>query len=84
MKTEDIIARLDGLVRPHLKLLGAGAALGPDQSLADAGLDSMGSIELLSGIEGQFGITIPDELLTDETFASLRTLAGMVVAATTR
>lgn len=81
---DPIVERLTALVRPHLRFVDAGAAIAADQSLADAGLDSMGSIELLAAIEAQFGISIPDDLLNEETFATLQSLGAMVRAVQTR
>lgn len=39
-----------------------------DARLRDLGLDSMRAIELLFAVEDHYGITIPDEHLTDATF----------------
>lgn len=35
--------------------------LRPDTVLADAGIDSLDSLQILFGIEEQFGISIPDD-----------------------
>lgn len=77
---DSIIDRLTTLVRPHLRFLEHGRAIELDEPLADAGLDSMGAIELLAGIEDRFGISIPDDLLNEETFATLRSLSALVQA----
>ena len=45
------------------------------QSLPDAGLDSMATMQLLLLIEDRFGIWLPEEDLTRENFAS-HPLAG--------
>lgn len=57
------------LLRPFLKYSAGGPVL-PDDSLRDLGLDSMREIELLFAIEDTYGITLPDEMLTDTTFAT--------------
>ncbi|MEU8289085.1 phosphopantetheine-binding protein [Micromonospora sp. NPDC048905] len=48
-----------------------------DAVLHDLGLDSMQSIELLFAIEDDFGVSLPDEALTESTF----TTAGSLWAA---
>jgi acyl carrier protein len=63
-------ARLITLLRPFLRLLPADADLPMDAELGKLGLDSMQSIELLMALEQEFGVTIPDEKITVETFAT--------------
>lgn len=41
-----------------------------DTNLRDLGMDSMRSIELLFTIEDTYGITLPDNELTDTTFGT--------------
>jgi acyl carrier protein len=65
-------------VRPHLRLLKNDDRLDPDENLGETGLDSLASIDLLGKIEDAFGIMIPDEALTENTFTSLTTLAELV------
>jgi len=57
------------MLRPFLKYA-AGRPVLPDDSLRDLGLDSMREIELLFAIEDNYGVTLPDEMLTDTTFAT--------------
>jgi acyl carrier protein len=57
------------MLRPFLKYAG-GCAVRPDDSLRDLGLDSMREIELLFAIEDSYGVMLPDEMLTDTTFAT--------------
>ena len=52
---------------PHSPLLGAIPEL-----------DSMALIDLLHAIENQFGVTIDDEAITSDHFASIGTLAAWV------
>ncbi len=66
------------VLRPFLKYA-AGRPVEPDDSLRDLGLDSMREIELLFAIEDNYGVTLPDEMLTDATFAT----AGQLWAAIT-
>jgi len=68
------------VVRPHLKRLSPGSALEPDQSLGEAGLDSMATIDLLLDLEERFGIAIDDELLTENSFATVEEIKRLVEA----
>lgn len=78
MQTSESLAEIETVVRPHLKFLEAGDPLSPDQNLGEAGLDSMPSIELLLDIEDCFGIAIPDDLLTEDSFSTLNEIAKML------
>ncbi|MEU7584320.1 acyl carrier protein [Streptomyces sp. NPDC041068] len=46
------------------------------------GLDSMQAIELMFAVEDTFGVQLPDELLTEETFSTAGKLWSAVHAAT--
>ncbi|GAO10189.1 phosphopantetheine-binding protein [Streptomyces lydicamycinicus] len=52
-----------------------GGDLSPDLPLREAGLSSLGMVATLVAIESEFGVSLPDDLITPETFHSLRTLA---------
>ncbi|KJL23884.1 D-alanine--poly(phosphoribitol) ligase subunit 2 [Microbacterium azadirachtae] len=52
-----------------------------DSSLAQAGLDSLALVGLLVDVEDTYGVTIPDELLSQESFATPRVLWATIVAA---
>jgi acyl carrier protein len=66
-----------GLVEEHL-LDASQARIGPLTRLADAGLDSMAVMQLLLLIEDRFGLWLPEEDLTRENFACIRSLAAAV------
>lgn len=75
-RDDEISRTLEGVLRPHLRFLGPDAPLPPNEPLGTLGLDSMAAINLLLDIENAFGMQIPDDLLsaeTFETFASLNT-----------
>lgn len=63
---------------PHLKFLEEGAGLGADDLLAEAGLDSMASINLLLDIEDELGLSIPDELIEEDSFESIAKLCALI------
>ncbi|SFE89858.1 Acyl carrier protein [Actinacidiphila alni] len=55
-----------------------GDELSPDADLAALGLDSMGVVQLLADLEDHFGVELDDELLTEETFATVGSLWATV------
>ena len=67
------------LLRPHLPYSGAGA-LAADADLAGRGLDSMAGVQLLSDVEAEFGVELPDEILDEATFATAGSLWAAVSA----
>jgi acyl carrier protein len=70
-------AEFAALLRPYLKYAGD-QEIGGDARLRDLGLDSMRAIEVLFAVEDAFGITIPDEKLTDATFETPHALWSVI------
>ena len=62
----------------NTEIMAASSAVGPDDVLADAGVDSMALIKVLVFLEREAGIWVPDEDLTDDVVRSARTLAAYV------
>lgn len=58
------------VLRTHLVERFAPGALPPDLDLSAAGIDSVTMIGLMVDLESRFGFSFPDELLTDQTFAT--------------
>jgi methoxymalonate biosynthesis acyl carrier protein len=50
-----------------------------DDPLAAIGMDSMHLMMLISSLQRQFGITVDDEDLLEENFASLAAMASLVM-----
>jgi acyl carrier protein len=71
--------RFPGLLRPFLKFAGT-RPLTADADLHELGLDSMRAIELLFAIEDTYGVTMPDEQLTDATFATAGSLWAAIAS----
>jgi len=67
---------LVSLVEEHL--LDGAFRLDAAAPLSDAGLDSMAVMQLLLLIEDRFALWLPEEDLTHENFASIRSLARAV------
>lgn len=71
--------RFQEIVRPHLPYADAGD-LAPPDDLTALGLDSMGVVQLLAALEEGYGIEFPDEILNQETFATVGSLWQTVSA----
>jgi acyl carrier protein len=71
------------LLRSFLPRLGSGP-VPEDTRLRDLGLDSIQAVDLLLGIEDTFQISLPDEDLNDDTFATAsglwQAIAGQLAA----
>jgi len=65
------------LLLRHLKFAD-GAFIGGDSDLTALGLDSMAAIELLFSLEDEFGVVVPDDRLTEATFATAGSLWAAV------
>ena len=78
----DLIEKLKQLIITRLKL----ADLTPDMIETDAplfgeglGLDSIDALELVLGLEKEFGVVIPDAEVGRKVFQSVRTMAQYVL-----
>ncbi|MFJ9819117.1 phosphopantetheine-binding protein [Streptomyces sp. NPDC101151] len=73
-------ARFIELLTPFLPYLND-RDLTVDTPLREYGLDSMQAIELMFAVEDTFGVELPDELLTEETFSTAGKLWAAVSGA---
>lgn len=62
--------QFEELVRRQLPFLPTDEELHGDSSLREFGLDSLGTVELLSALESAYQIRFSDDALTLETFAT--------------
>ncbi len=77
----EIKQRLKAMIVERLKL-----QINPDDIDLDAplfgeglGLDSIDALELVVGLEQEFGVQVPDEAVGREAFGSINTLAEFIV-----
>jgi acyl carrier protein len=75
--TETSGTEICAVIAPHLKFHES-HHIPIDASLAELGLDSMASINLLLDLEDHFGISIPDELIDENSFATLNDVTRLV------
>ncbi|MFI6499684.1 phosphopantetheine-binding protein [Nonomuraea typhae] len=61
------------ILRPHLPYADAGDFSARDE-LAGLGLDSMGVVQLLVDIENGYAVALPDDILDEDTFATVGSL----------
>jgi len=73
-----IQARVVDLIRRSAKLLEPGEELPGDRELMEVGVDSFGLLELITNLELEFDIAIPDDMLTRETFQSASSVTRAV------
>jgi acyl carrier protein len=71
------------VVRPHCRRLDPAAELPPDTPLFELGVDSLAILSIIIDVEARFGITLPEEAMTAETFATAASLWSVVDATLT-
>jgi acyl carrier protein len=63
-------SQFEQLIRSYLPFLPENEPLEENTSLREYGLDSLGTVELLSVLESEYNLRFPEEALTLETFAT--------------
>jgi acyl carrier protein len=82
MSTDAYVQRILDYLRGAV-LLDPAAPIPLDESLMEAGiLDSYGIVGLLTFIEGEFGMSIPDEDVTRDKLGSVRKMARFIATRT--
>lgn len=81
VEVSEVKTRLKGMIVERLKLQVEPGAIADDTALfgEGLGLDSIDALELVVGLEQEFGVQVPDEAVGREAFASINTLAEFVV-----
>ncbi len=76
-----VIERVRELVVESLQLQIEPDQIDVDEPLfgGDATVDSMGSLEIIAALEGEYGFRVPDDDLRVELFDSIRSLAAYVM-----
>jgi acyl carrier protein len=73
--------QFESTLRQHAPLADDGE-IAPDVILSSLGLDSLALVSLLLDMEEAFGITIPDDFLVAETFATAGSLWSAIAKLT--
>jgi acyl carrier protein len=75
----DVIQRIRSYIDDNFLYMRPDAELGDDDSLLGTGIiDSMGVMELIVFVEGEFGVSVADSEVTKENFDSIATIARFV------
>ncbi|MGQ0841558.1 SDR family NAD(P)-dependent oxidoreductase [Actinokineospora sp.] len=77
LENDESFTRYTTILKEYLPLSGP-APLAADERLAGLGLDSLNTVSLLLRLEEEFEISLPDEALTAETFATVGSLWSVV------
>lgn len=81
MATSEIPDKFQDILRPHLPYADSGDLV-ESSELSGLGLDSMSIVALLADIENSYDVELPDDILNEETFATVgslwRTLSTLV------
>jgi acyl carrier protein len=79
MNEAEIAERVETFVRRQFAVSDGDAGFGRQTDLFDGGyVDSVGLAEMLGFIEEHFGVTVPDEELLSDDFASIEGIARTV------
>ncbi|MFI9024302.1 phosphopantetheine-binding protein [Streptomyces sp. NPDC053560] len=70
--------QFEELVRGFLPFMDAAESLTEDLNMREAGLDSLGAVELLAALEDLYQVRFVDDALTMDTFATPGVLWGTV------
>ena len=73
MSTVEIPDEFQDILRPHLPYANSGELTAGDE-LTSFGLDSMGVVQLLADLEDHYDLELPDDILNEETFATVGSL----------
>ncbi len=85
MTPEEIAGRIEAFVRAHFAVAPTDTAFTRAAPLFDLGyIDSVGVVELLAFIAGEFGVEVTDTDLLSDGFTTINGIAGIIHALRTR
>jgi acyl carrier protein len=76
----NVTDRVTALVRQLLAKRSIDRPVGPDDNLAECGLTSLDTVNLMLAIEAEFDVKIPDRDMTPVNFRSVARIAALVGA----
>ena len=77
----EVLNRVRKFVRQNFLYASPDMQVADSEQLLEAGVvDSMGVIEMLEFLQHEFGVTVPDEDVTEENLGSMQAIATYVVA----
>jgi len=76
--SENMEARIRSILVQHARLNGDAAALDENADLYQAGMTSHASVNVMLGLEGEFDIEFPDQMLKRSVFESIAAIAAAI------
>lgn len=76
--SNETTAQIVAILEEHARLGRKPAALGPEDSLYDAGMTSHASVSVMLALEGTFDIEFPDSMLSRRVFESIASIRDAV------
>ena len=81
MSHHAVVDRLRAYVRENFLYMRHDVELRDTDSLLGRGIvDSLGVMELITFLQAKFGVDVPDEMITEENFGTVRAIADFVMA----
>jgi acyl carrier protein len=81
MTAAEILARTSRYVRDNFLYMRKDTELGEHDSLLGSGvIDSMGVLELVEFVQGEFDVAVDDEDITQENFGSLAAITRYILS----
>lgn len=81
MSYHAVVDRLRAYVRENFLYMRHDVELRDTDSLLGRGIvDSLGVMELITFLQAEFGVDVPDEMITEENFGTVRAIADFVMA----
>jgi acyl carrier protein len=74
-RTDGLRDRVRGVLREHAQLGLDPGTLQDDDDLYDAGMTSRASVNVMLGLESEFGVEFPDSMLRRDVFSSIAAIA---------
>ncbi len=72
--------RVSAVVQRLLAQRAIGRSVGPQDDLRQAGLTSLDMINLVLSVEGEFGVTVPEESINPQNFRSIDAISRLVTS----
>lgn len=75
---QDTVTRIKKIIVEFAEVQCDMATLGTDDNLFNIGMSSRASVNLMIGLESEFDIEFPDDMLRKEVFESVRAIASTI------
>jgi acyl carrier protein len=76
----EVTDTVNRVIRRYALVIPETVAITPDLGLVEAGVDSITLVEIIAGLEAEFGCTFPGDLITFETFQTPASIVSTVTS----